>query len=236
MKKITVIIIIFTLLLLPYLGLKISNSRNFQFFGGIVKNVDTNEKVVALTFDDGPTDNTDKILKTLDRLDIKVTFFLTGNELEKNIEAGKNIVKKGHEVGNHSYSHNRMILKSPSFIKREIEKTDSLIRETGYKGDIQFRPPNFKKLLFLPYYLKKSNRDTILADIEPETTLGFSASSEEISDHVIKNTKEGSIILLHVMYDNRSETLDSLYSIVKGLKDKGYRFVTVSELLEIKDN
>ncbi len=236
MKKLKKIILLaIALCVLFYLGFKISKSREFQFFGGIIKNIETNEKVVALTFDDGPTNNTDKILDKLDSLDIKATFFVTGNELEQNLEKGKKIVDAGHELGNHTYSHNRMVLKSYSFTKEEIEKTDRLIRDVGYTGDIQFRPPYFKKLIFLPYYLFKNDRKTILCDVEPETALGFSAGSEEISDYVISNTKEGSIILMHVMYDSRVEAFNSLEAIVDKLKEKGYKFVTVSELLKMKN-
>lgn len=76
--------------------------------------------------------------------------------------------------------------------------------------------------------------NTVLCDVEPETVLGFSASSQEISNYVIENSKEGSIILLHIMYDSRTEALDSLETIVNGLREKGYDFATVSELLEKK--
>jgi peptidoglycan-N-acetylglucosamine deacetylase len=85
--------------------------------------------------------------------DIKATFFLIGNEIEKNQEEAKAIVNEGHQIGNHTYSHQRMIFKSPLFIKEEIEKTDELIRHGGYKGEIDFRPPNGKKIVGLPYYL-----------------------------------------------------------------------------------
>lgn len=233
MKRLkTIIGLLLVVIIISYACLHVSKSRTFQFFGGIVSNVNTDEKLVALTFDDGPTHNTDKIIEILDGLDVKATFFITGKELEENLDQGKKLAKAGHELGNHSYSHNRMIFKSPSFIKDEIEITNKLIRQIGYNGEIQFRPPYFKKLVFLPYYLQKNDMKTILCDVEPETVLGFTASSEEISNYVIENSKEGSIILLHIMYDSRNEALDSLEAIVNGLREKGYDFVTVSELLE----
>ncbi len=73
----------------------------------------------------------------------------------------------------------QMVLKSLNFIEKELESTNSLIREAGYDGIITFRPPYFKKLFSLPYYLSKNDYKTILCDIEPETALGFSAKSEE---------------------------------------------------------
>ncbi len=99
----------------------------------------------------------------------KLLSFLIGNELEKNLSLGKSIVQSGHQVGNHTYSHNRMVFKTPSFIKEEIEKTNALIRQTGFTGAIDFRPPNGKKLIGLPYYLNKNNIETITWDLEPDT-------------------------------------------------------------------
>src|SRR5262245_6137131 len=133
MKKLAVFLIIIGVVLAVAAGLWwISNSRTFQFFGDIVPRVNTSRKIVALTFDDGPTpEGTDQILAVLAEENVKATFFLTGSELEQNLEQGKKIVTAGHELGNHSYSHTRMLLVTPSFVKDEIERTDQLIRNTG---------------------------------------------------------------------------------------------------------
>ena len=130
---------------------KAGNSRTFQFFGEIVPRVETSQKIVALTFDDGPTAKfTDEILQVLKEQDVRATFFLIGGELEKHADEGKKIVAAGHEIGNHSYSHVRMILVTPSFVKEEIEKTDELIRSIGYQKPTHLRPPYGKKLFALP--------------------------------------------------------------------------------------
>lgn len=71
-----------------------------------------------------------------------------------------------------------MIFKSPTYIKNEIKKTDRLIRETGYKGEILFRPPNGKKFVLLPYYLSEHNRKTIMWDLEPDSHTDIGSSSE----------------------------------------------------------
>ena len=210
---------------------QISRSRTFQLFGEIYPRVATSEKVVALTFDDGPTIKTDEILSILEDLNVKATFFVVGADLEKNISLGQKIVAAGHELGNHTYSHKRMVLKSYDYIRQEIERTDQLIRKAGYTGEILFRPPNGKKLLLLPYYLKQHARKTIMWDVEPDA-FEIASSSEEIVKHVMENTKPGSIILLHVMFDSRRESVKALEGIVTGLREHGYRFKTVSELLK----
>ncbi len=229
---VSLLIILLVLTGLILAGYKISGSRSFQFFGEIIQRVDTQERVIALTFDDGPTKKTDEILGLLNELDIKATFFVTGRELEQNIEEGKKIVLAGHELGNHTYSHKRMVLKSPSFIKNEIELTDQLIREAEYQGDIHFRPPNGKKLFMLPFVLKQYGKKTIMWDLEPDSYPEIASCSEEIISHVIQNVKPGSIILLHIMYESRNESLNSIEGIVHALREEGYAFKTVSELLD----
>ena len=211
---------------------QVSNSRTFQFAGKIVPRVITSEKIVALTFDDGPTKSgTDEILKALQQKNVKATFFVTGSELDQNMSEAQKIVAAGHELGNHSYSHVRMVLVTPSFVRHEIEKTDRLIREAGFKGEINFRPPYGKKLLALPYYLSKTGRKTIMWDVEPDSDHETSKESNRIIEETRAQVRPGSIILLHAMYPSRHQSLKAVPGIIENLQREGYRFVTVGELL-----
>lgn len=209
---------------------QLMNARTFQLFGGLTEKVETNQKVVALTFDDGPTKNVNQILPLLDKYSAKATFFLIGEEIENYPAETKEMVEAGHQVGNHTFSHNRMVFKSPSYIKEEIEKTDKLIREAGYTGEIDFRPPNGKKLVGLPYYLNKHNRDTITWNIEPDSY--YRKPSDKVN-HVIENITPGSIILMHPMYDDSGNELQAIEGILQALTNEGYSFVTVNELQEL---
>ncbi|WP_459501330.1 polysaccharide deacetylase family protein [Bacillus sp. C1] len=226
-RIITAMIILITLFLLLFGAYKLMNSRSYQLFGELTNRVETQQKVVALTFDDGPTKNVEQILPLLQKYNAKATFFVIGNELEKNLQIGQTIVQSGHQLGNHTYSHNRMVLKTPSFIKDEIEKTNALIRKTGYPDQIDFRPPNGKKLIGLPYYLNKHHIETITWDLEPDTY--YTSPSDKVN-YVNKNVKPGSIILLHSMYDDSEKYLQTLEGILDSLSKKGYQFVTVNEL------
>lgn len=232
MKRLLFVFYILIVVFVAVMLWNVTKSRTFQFFGDLTYRIETNEKVVALTFDDGPTNKTDEVLSILSDLSLKATFYVIGADLEKNLKEGQKIVAAGHELGNHSYSHERMVLKSYDFVQQEIEKTDALIRDAGYQGEITFRPPYGKRLFLLPYYLQKHNRKTIMWDVEPETYPEVAKSAENITKYVMENTKPGSIILLHVMFDSRKESVKAIEDIVTGLRQQGYTFKTVSELLE----
>jgi len=235
MKKWLIVLLITFLFFLGVCVLlfQTSKSRTFQFFGEIYSRVETTEKVVALTFDDGPSRlQTNEILSILRDENVKATFYLIGNEIEKNQGEAEKMIAEGHEIGNHTYNHERMILVSPSFVKNEIDKTDELIKKASYKGEITFRPPYCRKLLALPWHLSENNRKTITWDVEPET---FVENSADIIKYTLENTKNGSIILLHVAYGNRSESMKSVRPIIKGLKERGFEFKTISELLAMKN-
>jgi chitin deacetylase len=232
MKKKLSLLAPFLLLMCAMTLWQIGKSRTFQFFGVIVPRINTMEKVVALTFDDGPTVNgTSEILNVLEKMQVKATFFLIGGELEQNPAEGRRIVAAGHEVGNHSYSHVRMLLVSPSFVREEIEKTDRLIRASGYDKEIHFRPPYCKKLFALPWYLSRTGRKTITWDVEPDSNPKIAADATRIVEETRSTVRPGSIILLHAMYPNRQSSLQAVRGIIETLKQEGYRFATVSELL-----
>jgi chitin deacetylase len=163
---------------------------------------------------------------------VRATFFVIGNQLAEVPDGGRRLVEAGHELGNHSYTHDRLVLKSPSFIREQIERTDSLIRETGQQGQIYFRAPFTWKLVVLPWYLWRTGRTTITCDIEPDSYPEVAASPEGIVAHVLERVKPGSIILLHVWYPGRQTSLAAVPLIIDELHGRGYRFVTVGELLK----
>jgi peptidoglycan/xylan/chitin deacetylase (PgdA/CDA1 family) len=233
MRKIYYLLVAPALIFGVLFGLwELSKSRTFQVFGEIVPRVETAQKLIALTFDDGPTPaHTDEILRVLKEENVEATFFLIGGELEKNLAEGKKIVADGHEIGNHSYSHVRMVLVSPSFVKDEIERTDALIRAAGYETPTHFRPPYGKKLFTLPFYLSQTGRKSITWDVEPETFPEIASKTDEIVKYILANTRGGSIILLHVMYDPKRKSLNAVKPVIEGLREKGFQFATVSELI-----
>ena len=206
------------------------NSLKFQVFGELFNHVDTEKKVVALTYDDGPNPPyTNQLLELLDRYHIKATFFVIGKTIEKYPETVQLIVSKGHELGNHSYSHNQMIFKNPWKIWSEIENTDKLLRQLGVKQQIHFRAPFARKLLVLPYILAKLHKKNILWDVDSKDY--EATNSEIIEKNVLEQVSPGSIILMHDGGGERSRTVVATERLIKKLREKGYTFKTISELL-----
>jgi peptidoglycan-N-acetylglucosamine deacetylase len=214
---------------LAWQGNRFSSSRTHQLIGDLVTRAETTDSVVALTFDDGPTPiHTDSVIALLAEFDVPATFFMIGQFMERPPDVVTRVVEAGHELANHSYSHPRLVLKSPRTIRREIERTDSLIRAAGHVGEIWVRPPYGKRLFGLPYYLSRRDRPVVLWNLEPDT---YNARAEGMVDYVHDRVTPGSIILLHVEIPARSEGRRALRRIVPELTSRGYRFVTLSELL-----
>ena len=214
---------------------RLSSLPDLQVFGEIKSQAMISEKVVALTFDDGPTpDKTNQILQILAEEQVPATFFLIGQEVQQHPQMVRQILAAGHQVGNHSFSHQRMIFKSPAFVAGEIEQTDKLLRDSGVDGVIYFRPPYGKKLLVLPWYLMKHHRVSVTWDVAPENFPKIAKDPQALVDYTVQQTKPGSIILLHVMYDSRQATMQAVPQIIRQLKAQGYRFVTVHELLKLE--
>ncbi|WP_296073815.1 polysaccharide deacetylase family protein [uncultured Agrobacterium sp.] len=234
MRKFGVWIIAALVVVLSVFGLfQLSKARGYQLFGTIVPRVETSAPLVALTLDDGPTLRyTRDVLNLLDEKKVKATFFLTGKEIEETPALAADIVRRGHQVANHSFSHSNMSLMGLAKVRDEIETTDRAIRAAGYQGEIYFRPPYGKKLFTLPWYLSQTGRTSITWDVEPESYPDIAEDPDAIAEYVIKNAKSGSIILLHVMYRSREASRQALPKIIDGVRSRGFQFVTVSELMK----
>jgi peptidoglycan/xylan/chitin deacetylase (PgdA/CDA1 family) len=210
-------------------GYFLTNSRSFQLAGRLVDRTDTSDKVVALTLDDGPTALAPDVLRILADADVAATFYLNGRDLAARPDLGRAIAAAGHEIGNHTYSHRRMVFVTPRTVAAEVERTDEEIRRTGYRGPITFRPPYGKKLWTLPKYLSEHGRTTVTWDVEPDSARD--ANADQIVAETVDAVRPGSIILLHVMHEGRAASRAAIPRIVDELRADGYRFVTVSDLI-----
>ncbi|MFN6945336.1 MAG: polysaccharide deacetylase family protein [Cytophagaceae bacterium] len=198
-----------------------------NFFIRSINSFKTTEKTIALTFDDGPSKhNTPPILDLLDKYGAKATFFCIGNKVEQNPEIAREIVKKGHLIGNHSYSHSNFFsLFGKKSIIREIRKTNQAITDaTGEKCKI-FRPPFGVTNPSIAKAIKQCGMKVLGWNIRSfDTTI---KNPEKVAKRVLKKIKPGAILLLH---DDRPDTAKTLEAILLYTKEHNYTCVFVPDL------
>lgn len=203
------------------------------------------KKVVFLTFDDGTsTTVTPKILKTLKDENVKATFFLTGQNIERGGEKAKELIKQefneGHAIANHSYSHNYKLLYPGRTLdleafKADFEKTDKMLTDIlgKYFSTRVLRCPggymSWKGMDELDAYLDENNKASIDWNALNADAEGGKKSAQQLVDYAIKTSKgkEMVVLLMHDTY-GKEETAKALPSIIKYFKDNGYEFKTLS--------
>ncbi|WP_214688925.1 MULTISPECIES: LysM peptidoglycan-binding domain-containing protein [unclassified Exiguobacterium] len=196
-----------------------------------VTSVNTTSKVVALTFDDGADGaNTNKILDILAKNNVKATFFLTGSGANNHPHYIKNIAAKGHQLGNHSYTHPDFTKLTATQMKSELDRTEALIKSlTGKTTKPIFRAPfGAVNSTVLSGVGASGYGYTIQWNIDTVDWKGLTAS--QINTKVQTNIKPGSIVLMHTGAGAPGTPL-ALPTMISQLKAKGYKFVTISQLL-----
>ena len=195
--------------------------------------VETDEKVVAISFDAAwGNEDTEEILCILEKNGVKATFFMTGEWVEKYPEDVKNILAAGHDLANHSENHKNMSQLSDSDCKDELMMVHNKVKElTGYEMCL-FRPPYgdydnevICKATECGYYTIQWSVDSL-----DWKNYGIDAIVERVCGH--KALKNGAIILCHNGAEYTAKALDTL---IKRIKEMGYEFVPISELI-FKDN
>jgi len=194
----------------------------------------TDEAKIAITFDDGPhATSTPRILELLQRLNVPATFFLVGKHLEKHPEIAREMISAGHEIGNHTFSHSLLYVSSNKRIRDEICRTDTLLRNIDGAEPKYFRPPAgffTKRVLDIAEQL---GYQTVVGGVYPRDP--HLPGKKKIVDRVVQRTAAGSIIILHdggnARSLDRSQTLGALSEIIPSLKNKGFEFLTLSDLL-----
>lgn len=187
-------------------------------------------KVIALTFDDGPFPPfTNQIMEILKQQQIKATFFIVGRQAALFPDLIKQLTKAGFLLGNHSFSHSHLGNAPDVVLEQELEATKDLIVKAGGKEPRWFRPP----------YGSTSDRLAQLAAAKGYRVVSWNVDSQDwtnkdataVVNQVVSGVKPGAIVLLHDGGGDRSNTVGALPRIIQTLKDQGYKFVTLDELV-----
>ncbi|HSU80675.1 MAG TPA: polysaccharide deacetylase family protein [Candidatus Angelobacter sp.] len=201
--------------------------------GDIVWDVPTQQKYIALTFDDGPNITyTPEILDVLKDYNAKATFFLIGEKMVEHPELVTREVKEGHEIENHTFTHVRITrLPDKAFLK-DVEKAEAEINRYQNDSLHLFRPPGGALNKQVIDSLIKANYEIVLWSWHQDTEDWKRPGANRIARKVINNAHNGDIVILHDSGGNRSQTVKALKTILPTLEKQGYKFVTVSDLLK----
>ncbi|MCZ2258097.1 polysaccharide deacetylase family protein [Sporosarcina sp. G11-34] len=198
--------------------------------GYILWDVQTEEKVIALTFDDGPhATYTAEILDLLSAHDAKATFFVLGERAEKFPNLILRQKNEGHEVANHTYSH--PYSSTPENLEMELKKTNEIIFEITGTYPLLYRPVGGSYNEPTINTAVKNGYKVVLWSWHQDTEDWKRPGVNKIVEKVLSGAKPGDVVLFHDAGGNRSQTVKALEEILPELKKEGYEFVTVSELL-----
>jgi peptidoglycan/xylan/chitin deacetylase (PgdA/CDA1 family) len=214
-------------------SLDFSVPRQFQgktIYGAKLK---SEEKVIALTFDDGPYPLTTlKVLDILKQNNIKATFFWVGAAVKQYPQIANAVVASGEAIGNHTWHHWYKNMDSAT-ATHEIDDTAAIIyKTTGVKTSI-FRPPGGFLHNGVANVAKKEKDAVVMWSVSSADT-DWHAQPQAFVNNVLKGAKPGSIVLMHDGGGNHTKTVKALPQIIAGLKQRGYQFVTVPELLKMQ--
>jgi peptidoglycan/xylan/chitin deacetylase (PgdA/CDA1 family) len=223
---------IFVLLFLPYSGVLVWGAMNVQsgFFMPVVCEGNTTEKVVAITFDDGPLlQHTPEILDILKQQNVPAAFFCIGNRIAGNESLLKRINEEGHIAGNHSYSHHFWFdMFGADKMLAELELTDNTIERAIGKRPRLFRPPYGVTNPNLKKAVKKGKYTSIGWNIRSLDTVVKQPG--ELMQRITPFIKPGAVILLH---DSMEVTVQTLPALIQHIHNEGYRIERIDKLLNI---
>lgn len=185
---------------------------------------------IALTFDDGPQDKlTPKLLDLLAKHHIKVTFFVIGQNAAEHPDIVTRAASEGHEIGNHSWSHPNLAKMSDENVRRQLRQTDDVIKQATGKRPTLMRPPYGNLSARQKQWIHQEfGYRVVLWDVDP---LDWKRPGPSvICNRIVKETRPGSIVLSH---DIHPGTIEAMHDTLDQLEAKGFKFVTVSELISM---
>ena len=212
-----------------------SVARSSQMFGPSIYRGPGRRRTIAITFDDGPSEGTLPLLEYLYKENVWATFFQCGMNVRRLPHIAGQVAAAGHQLGNHTYSHPRLLFKSREFIEREFTEAQKVITEETGLAPMLLRAPYGFRWMGLREVQKKLSLLGVMW-----TVIGndWRWPATRIAQHVLSRVQPGGIVCLH---DGRcvqakpdiSNTLAALRKIVPVLKDNGYRFEIVSDLIHV---
>jgi len=209
---------------------------------GAIFHVNTSQKLVALTFDDGPSPVwTPQLLDKLKEKHAKATFFMIGKHAEEYPDIARRVAAEGHEIGNHTYDHHGIFFYTKEELNKEVLAAEEVIRSITGVSTVYFRPPKAWITDDEKKWLNEEGYRTVLWTLNSKDWVQF--DDKYILKYLLKRVKPGDILLFHdsggvfdINNGDRHETVKTIPRLIDELRKRGYQFVTVSELIEKSGN
>jgi peptidoglycan/xylan/chitin deacetylase (PgdA/CDA1 family) len=250
-QSLRVAIGIVVLTLLVFAGYELFEQPQNPIFGPAITQGPANEKLVALTYDDGPNPPyTNGILDVLKREHVHATFFLVGRAVAAHPDVVRREVAEGHAIGNHTWEHRHLIVMTPAQIKRSLAMTDDAIYKAVKARPRLMRPPFGARDWFVMRAVDAEKYQVVMWSVPLPKDWEYPAA-DVIAKRVLSHVRDGSIIVLHdgnrgllcaqqhlnPRTCDRSRDIEATRLIVEALKARGFRFVTIPQLYaEIERN
>lgn len=222
------VVLVVVLALGQMLSPRAAGSSGHRVPAVILRSSQSTHRVVALTFDDGPSSFTLQILAILRRFHAVATFFVVGARAAGDPTALRDEIRYGDRIGNHTYAHVNLRLYSDAGVREQLELTQSIVRAATHCRPRWFRPPYGAVDQRVAGVAASLGLHTVLWSVDPRdwTLPGVGA----IESRVLSAVRPGSIVLLHDGGGYRGETVEALPVILRALRSEGYRFITLHDM------
>ena len=235
MKKLGIKVLVFGILFfgMAYASYAMEKGRPYyEKKGHVLWDINTKEKVIALTFDDGPHNTyTPQILELLEKHDAKATFFVIGERAERYPDIISQINDEGHELANHTYTHTLKI--KPTNLEEELRKTNQAIHKITGIYPLFYRPVEGRYDEQIINTAVENGYKVIMWSWHLDTEDWRMPGVQKIVSKVLTGVGPGDVVLFHDAGGDRTQTVKALEEILPSLKKQGYKFVTISELIEV---
>lgn len=207
--------------------------KSSSIFGPSVYHGAKDRPSIALTFDDGPTESTLELVELLNKYKTPATFFCCGVSVRRLTGVARDLVRAGHEIGNHSDTHTRLYLRSPGFVAQEIRRAQETISQAAGVAPVLFRAPYGARW----FGMRRVQRELGLTGVMwTAIARDWRLPAEAIVRRLLRYAQNGAIFCLH---DGRSgaprpdirPTIEAVRRLIPELSARGYRFETVSQIL-----
>lgn len=241
------LVIIVVVVIAGYVAYKLSEDPANQMFGQTIVSGPSDERVVALTFDDGPNPPyTERILNVLAHHHVHATFFVVGRAVAAYPQTTRAIVQQGNAIGNHTWDHGHLVIMPRAVIRSEMRRTDAAIWKAAGVHTRLMRPPFGSRDWLVLDEMKKAGYTVVMWSVPLPKDWEY-PSAATIAQRVVPAVKDGSIIVLHdgnrgqrcgkrlpAHVCDRSQDVGATALIVEELRRRGYRFVTIPQLIALQ--